>query len=108
MKESDHDELAAKLRAWRVEPQVPVSFQRQVWQRIAVRQTAREGAFWPSLARSMFAQFARPQYALAILLVSLSASVGFAHLHAQEANARHWKALEIRYARSVDPLSMGR
>jgi hypothetical protein len=108
MNSSDPDDLRAKLQAWKVEPQVPTSFQREVWQRIAVRQTAREEVFWPSLARWFFAQLSRPQYAFAVVLVSLSAGLGIAHMQAQDANAKHWKALETRYATSVDPLSMPR
>lgn len=108
MKSSDSDELSAKLRTWKVAPQVPTGFQREVWQRIATRQTAREEAFWPSLWRALLTQLARPQYAFAVILVSLSAGLGFAHVQAQDANAKQWKALETRYAASVDPLSMAR
>ena len=108
MNSFDPDDLSAKLRAWKVEPQVPASFQREVWQRIAIRQTAREEAFWPNLARWFFRQLTRPQYAFAFVLLSLTAGLGLAHVQAQDANTRHWKALETRYATSVDPLSMGR
>src|SRR4051812_39186733 len=106
MKAFELDALSAKLRSWRVDPQVPAGFQREVWQRIAMRQTARSEAFWPSLLRWIFGQLTRPQYAIAIVLVSLSAGLGFAYLHAQSVNAQHWKALGVRYASSVDPLSV--
>jgi hypothetical protein len=108
MKSFDSDDLSAKLRIWKVAPPVPAGFQREVWQRIATRQTAREEAFWPSLWRWLLQQLVRPQYAFAVILVSLSAGVGFAHVQAQSANAKQWKALELRYASSVDPLSMSR
>jgi hypothetical protein len=103
---SDPDDLDAKLHAWTVEARVPSSFQREVWQRIATRQAARDGAFWPGLARGFFTLLTRPQYAFVIFLVSLSTGLGLAYEQAQFANARHWKELEARYAGSIDPLSM--
>ena len=106
MKNFDPDELSAKLRTWKVEPRVSGSFQREVWQRIAARQTVREEAFWPRLAQWFSTQFARPQYATALFAISLLASIGLAHVQAQGANAKHWKTLEARYAASVDPLAM--
>jgi hypothetical protein len=108
MKDFDSDDLSAKLRTWTVEPRVPDSFQRDVWQRISVRQTAREEAFWPQLAARVAAIFARPQYALALVIVSLSASIGVAHVQAQSTNVKFARMLEARYAASVDPLAMSR
>lgn len=106
MKDFDRDDLAASLRTWKVEPQVPASFQREVWQRIAARQTAREEAFWPQLVQWVSSQLVRPRYALALVAVTLSVSLGAAHLQAQDANARLGKQLAARYATSVDPLAM--
>lgn len=40
MSRMDSDDLSEKLRAWRVEPELPSSFQRGVWQRIASRHEA--------------------------------------------------------------------
>jgi hypothetical protein len=108
MQDFDSPDLSAKLRAWQVDPHLPAAFAREVWQRIAVRQAVRRDAFWPALGHAFLALLARPQYAIALVLLSVSAGLGFAHLHAQEVNARHWKALEARYATSVDPLSMAR
>lgn len=108
MNASDSDDLSAKLQAWTVEPQVPGSFQRGVWQRISARQAARRESFWPQLLAWASAQLARPLYALAFVIVTLSASIGVAHIHAQDTNARLDKILEARYAASVDPLSMNR
>ena len=105
---NNSDDLSAKLRAWQVEPPVPGSFQREVWQRIAARQTAREAAFWPRLAQWFSAQLGRPRFALALVVVSLSAGLGVAQVQARDANARHWKTLEARYAASVNPMAMAR
>ena len=108
MNDSDSEDLSARLRTWTVEPQVPASFPREVWQRIAARQTMRDEAFWPRVAQWFSTQLARPRYALALVAVSLSAGLGLAHVQAQDANAKHWKTLEARYAASVDPLAMAR
>src|SRR5260221_10269257 len=96
MNPSDSDELSAKLHAWKVEPKVPASFQREVWQRIASRQTARDEAFWPRVMEWFSIQLVRPRYAVALVTLSLSLSVGLALLQAQDANAQHWKKLEAR------------
>jgi hypothetical protein len=106
MKDSDPDDLRAKMLAWKVEPEMPGSFQREVWERIAARQTARENGFWPQLFQNIFQQIAQPRYAAALAALSLSASIGFAQVQAREANAKQMKQLETRYVDSVDPLAM--
>jgi len=108
MNDSDSNDLSTKLRAWTVDPRVPTSFQREVWQRIAQRQAVRDEAFWPRVMEWFSTQLIRPRYAVALVALSLSISVGAGLLHAQDANARHWKELETRYASSIDPLEMGR
>ena len=108
MNTPDPDDLSAKLRTWTVEPQVPGSFQREVWQRISVRQALRQEAFWPQLAAWVSARLVGPQYATALVILSLSASIGVAHVQAQGTNAKLAKMLEARYAASVDPLAMSR
>ncbi len=106
MNSSTNDNITSRLQAWTVDPDVPPSFQREVWQRIADRQTAREEAFWPQLVQWVSAQLARPRYAMALVAVSLTASIGVAHIQAQDTNAKLGKQLEARYATSVDPLAM--
>ena len=106
MKDSVPDDLSAKMRTWKVEPQVPGSFQRDVWQRIAARQTVGEEALWPKVVQWFSTQLTRPQYATALFAISLLASICVAHVQAQGTNAKHWKTLEARYAASVDPLAM--
>ena len=100
------DELSKKLRAWKVDPRVPSGFQREVWQRIAAGQSEREEAFGPATVQWLSGLFARPQYAVALVALSLGASVAVAHVQAQDSNAQSWKALEVRYTSSVDPLAL--
>ena len=106
MNDSELDDLGAKLRTWRVEPHVPAGFQREVWQRIAARQAAREDAFLPALRAWLAHQFARPACALGLLVVSLTVGVTYAHGRAQDENARTWRTLEARYVASIDPVAM--
>jgi predicted thioredoxin/glutaredoxin len=108
MNTPDPDNLSAKLRTWTVEPQIPGSFQREVWQRIAARQTERAEAWWPRMVQWLSTQLVRPQYATVLVVLSLSASIGIAHVQAQGTNAKLAKMLEARYAASVDPLAMSR
>lgn len=108
MNKTDPDDLSAKLRTWKLAPRVPSSFQRDVWQRIAVRQAALENAFWPRVLRWLSANFVRPQFAVVVVMFSVSVSVGVAHLQAQDMKAKHLKTLEARYAASIDPLEMTR
>ena len=108
MNDFDPDDLDAKLRAWKVEPHLPASFQREVWQRIGARQAARGENVWFWLPHWIFAQLARPQNAAALVVFSLALSIGLADLQARGANAKQWKQLEARYADSVNPLALTR
>jgi hypothetical protein len=100
------DELKRMLRTWKVESEVPRSFNREVWRRIATEERKRNEALLPSLTAWLFSTIAHPKYALALFALSLTASVALAHMEAQETKAQHWKALEARYTASIDPLAM--
>jgi len=106
MSNSPADDLSQKLRAWKVEPQIPTGFQREVWQRIAAGQAARQDTFWSATAQWLASLLVRPRFAVALVALSLGGSLAFAHLQAQDSNTRDWRALEARYASSVDPLAM--
>ena len=108
MKIPDPDDLSGKLRTWIVAPQVPDAFQSEVWQRVSMLQAGREEAFGVGVVRWFFTQLVRPQYAVALVILGLSAGIGVAHVQAQETKAKHWKELEVRYAASVDPRAMSR
>lgn len=97
------DELADKLRTWRVDPPVPASFRREVWARIAVRENARENAFSTRVTEWLFSVLSQPRYAAAFALLFLALGLTFAHQRAQEATARSRSEMEARYAVSVSP-----
>lgn len=104
MKPQEPDELSAALRAWKVDPAVPENFGHEVWQRIAARQAERADAFWPRLMSWLNDLFARPAFALPLILVGVGTGFGLAQMKARETNARTWQALEERYAKAVNPL----
>ena len=104
MSEKQPDELSTKLRAWQVQLPVPRGFQAEVWQRIAGRQATQPRSVWNWLREWFLIELGKPQYATALIAVSVALSLGFAHLNAAHANARHWRSLEARYVISITPL----
>jgi hypothetical protein len=99
--ESD-EELKAWLKTWRAEPKVPDSFQREVWQRIAVRKSGRKGLLF-GWAEEIVSALIQPGYAAAMAGLMVATGLAVAHLQAQQANAKDWKSLEARYALSINP-----
>lgn len=97
------DNLNPKLHAWKTDVQIPPRFQAEVWQRIAVREEARRQSIWNRIREGLLVPLGKPQYATAVLAVSISLSLGVAHLNASHANAKHWKQLEARYVNSIVP-----
>lgn len=98
------DELKGKLECWKVDPAVPSGFQREVWQRIALRAAARQQSGWRHLGRSFFELMATPRYASAALVMAIVIGAGAAQVASQE-NARRWNDLQARYATSIDPVA---
>ncbi len=98
------DDLKAKLHAWRTDVEIPRRFQAEVWQRIAAREEARQHSSWNRFREAVLTQLARPQYATALIAVSVSAALALAHLQAKGTNAKHWQELETRYVNSITPL----
>jgi hypothetical protein len=101
------EELRARLRSWRVEAEVPPSFQADVWRKIAARQATAEK---PSPAVGwigwLLSQLGRPRYAVPVGLALLTVSLGLARVQADSANGRTWKTLQTRYVVSIDPTAM--
>ena len=104
MSEKEPDELSAKLQAWKVQVQLPRGFQAEVWQRIAARQETQPRSVWNWLREGLWVELGKPQYATALIAVSIALSLGVAHLTAAHANARTWRTLEARYVSSVTPV----
>ena len=98
------DELSSKLKSWNVGVEIPARFQAGVWQRIAAREETRSRSLWRRVRVSLLSGLSRPAYATALLIVSISLSLGVAHVQAQSANVNHWRELEMRYVRSITPV----
>lgn len=83
------EDLARKLHAWKVAPPVPADFQREVWQRIAARDAAREAPYWPDPVVSMADILARRLYALAA--VGIWVGIALVYHRASEGGGRQWR-----------------
>jgi hypothetical protein len=97
--------LKTALETWRVEPQIPPGFQREVWARIAARETTRQNVLWRRIRDWFAIDLPKPQFAVPLLVVSLSGSLALANLQAHEENSLAWKKLESRYALSFNPIA---
>ena len=84
--------------------EIPSRFQAGVWQRIAAREETRSRSLWRRVRVSLLSGLSRPAYATALVVASISLSLGVAHVQAQAENAKHWRELEARYVRSITPL----
>ena len=97
------DGLRAKLKTWKVEPEIPARFQAEVWARIAARDAARDASPWRQFLRGLLAALDRPAYATAAIALTVVVSLGAARMQSDSANARGLAQLEMRYVNSIDP-----
>lgn len=104
MNSPEPDDLTHKLHTWAVVPRIPPDFQREIWQRLAVRQTTGAEAVWPLFLQAISALMTRPRNVIVSFGVILGLGLSIAHFQALEANARSWKSLENRYVSLVNPL----
>lgn len=103
----DRDKLTAKLQTWKTHVEVPRRFRGSVWGRIAAREDAQRTSRWSRLRDAVFTGVVRPAYATALIVGSISFSLGLAHVQAASENTKHWKELEARYLRSITPTADG-
>lgn len=92
-----------KLQTWKVDPDIPAGFQREVWARIAARGAARRSSWRRWLPDGM--ELWKPQCAVPVFALALASSIGLALFQAREANDQAWKDLESRYAVSFNPIA---
>jgi hypothetical protein len=96
-----HDDLGERLVRWTVQPQIPPDFQRDVWQKIAARETRKTTA-WLSGSWNYW-NVSVPGLATCAIVVGVTAGAGLGIVESSQANARNWKTLEVKYVQSVDP-----
>lgn len=104
--DQERDELSSSLRSWEADIDIPADFQAGVWQRIAAREETRSRSVWRRMRDGLLLGLSRPAYATALLVASISLSLGVAHVQAQAENTKHWKELRTRYVKSIAPLPM--
>lgn len=97
------DELSVKIAAWKVQPTVPPRFQAEVWNRIAANDAARSASLRHRVFEWLSVELIRPRFATAVIVFATMIGVGAGQFAGHERNARNWKALEVRYVRSIDP-----
>jgi hypothetical protein len=96
----DDDQLRQKLASWEVRPEIPPDFQRNVWQKIAVRESMPR---LPLFGNWNISWLRAPQLATCAIILGGLAGTGFGLIESSQANSRNWKNLEAKYVQSVDP-----
>jgi hypothetical protein len=96
----DDDQLKEKLALWEVRPEIPPDFQRNVWQKITVRESKPKLSLFGSWSTSWLRP---PRLATCAIILGGLAGTGLGLIEASQANSRNWKTLEAKYVQSVDP-----
>jgi hypothetical protein len=96
----DDDELRQKLAAWEVRPEIPPDFQRNVWQKIAVRESKPKLLLFGNWNISWLGI---PRLATCTIILGGLAGTGLGLIESSQANSRNWKSLEAKYVQSIDP-----
>jgi hypothetical protein len=96
----DDDQLKEKLALWEVRPEIPPDFQRNVWQKIAVRESKPKLSLFGSWSTSWLRP---PRLATCAIILGGLAGTGLGLIESSQANSRNWKTLEAKYVQSVDP-----
>lgn len=82
-------DLAGKLNAWKVTPAVPADFQREVWQRIAARESAREEPAWSDPVGGAVDVLSRRIYTMAAVGIWLG--IALVCHRATESSTKPWR-----------------
>ena len=96
------DELNSLIRQTQPKPEVPMSFQREVWARIAVTGQQSWAARLRQRSRAFFQWMAQPAPACTVVATMLLLGAGLGNLTAPERNI---SALRSAYAASINPLN---
>jgi len=99
----DNSLLKKKLETWEVNPRIPSGFQREVWQRTAVKETARRNSFKYQLIEWTVSLLVTPRYAAAIILAGAFMGIAVAQVEATSTNSNSSQSLENRYVGTIDP-----
>jgi hypothetical protein len=97
---NDHD-LDSLIRQTHPKPDMPASFNREVWERVSVAGQDSWAAKWHEFADALFLWVAKPVPAVAVVTVMLAAGAGLGGLTANENSA---SAERTAYFASINPL----
>jgi hypothetical protein len=97
----DDEELRKKLASWEVRPRIPPHFQRDVWQKIAIRES--KSSQLPLFGNWNISWLNVPRLATCAIIVGGLAGTGLGLVESSQANSRNWKGLEAKYVQSIDP-----
>ncbi len=97
---NDHD-LDSLIRQTHPKPDMPASFNREVWERISVFGQDTWGAKWREFADALFLWVAKPVPAVAVVTMMLATGAGLGGLTVSENSA---SAQRTAYIASVNPL----
>jgi hypothetical protein len=95
------DELRKKLALWKVDPQIPPDFQRDVWQKIAAVESRSSKS--PLSGLWNIAWLSVPRLATCAIILGAFGGTGLGLIESSQANSRSWKSLETKYVQSIDP-----
>ena len=96
----DDDQLRQKLASWEVRPEISPDFQRNVWQKIAVRDSKRKMLSFGNWSNWWLRM---PRLATCAIIVGGFVGTGLGVVVSSQANSRNWKSLEAKYVQSIDP-----
>ena len=96
----DDDQLRQKLASWEVRPEIPPDFQRNVWQKIEVRESKPK---LPLFGNWNISWLRTPALATCFIILGGLAGTGFGLIESSQANSRNWKSLEAKYVQAIDP-----
>jgi hypothetical protein len=97
----DDEELRKKLALWEVRPRIPPDFQRDVWQKIAIRESKSFKLPW--FRNWNISWLNVPRLATCAIIVGGLAGTSLGLVESSQANSRNWKSLEVKYVQSIDP-----
>jgi hypothetical protein len=95
------DELQKKLASWKVQPQIPPEFQRDVWQKIAARESRSTKSSLSGIWNISWLSL--PRLATCAIILGALGGTGLGLVESSQANLKTWKTLETKYVQSIDP-----
>jgi hypothetical protein len=102
MNPAHEQRLAALLKNWQPQIELPLRFESEVWHRIALAQEKRSD-FWS--LDWLFRLTCPPKLAFAIVAMAVLLGTGMADWQAQRNYHQDMAASESRYIHSVDPFA---